>query len=192
MDKRQHEKFPDVRNIDAPYKDTAYSFASAIEIYKHMGGSDLEPGQMIFHEPTERSTVSHSPTFVPQGEVPVDENSASSRHDLEVYPTTSTVGVGWGDYSRFQHWQRHGRAIKPNMVPEKPFERELPPRVTFVSHTGGSSTTIRTDHEELRMPMGEPPETLHEKLHKKSNFAGPRKQPTRNSINPSTGSDANW
>jgi hypothetical protein len=53
---------------ERPSLDTPHRFARGLAIWKNMGGGDLAPGQMIYHDPSARSLLSESTEFVQQSD----------------------------------------------------------------------------------------------------------------------------
>ncbi|KAL6923440.1 hypothetical protein ACHAPO_001605 [Fusarium lateritium] len=180
----------DVWTMDEPYNDTACMFASAIDTYRHMSGSDLQPGQTVLNDPTARSRVSQSPTLILNSEVPVDENSATSRSHIEVYPTPRAVGAGWGDYARLQHWQGHGRVVELDMVPERTFEKKVSEKVSTVPPPGTQSVTVDIDCKAF-VSDSACPKTLREHKESTYNRRG-HKKPTRERKVPLVGEIDGW
>ncbi|KIL84361.1 hypothetical protein FAVG1_12381 [Fusarium avenaceum] len=180
-DQRKPVKYRDMMTMDAPWKDTQKIFGSAIDTYKAMSGNEWEPGMLLFRDPETRSTMSHSSDFIPPSEMPVGEPSATFHAHTPVYPTPSGVGCGWGDYSRFQQWQSHGRVIKPSMVPDKTWSSAPSKSFAFVEDApgGGETIIVNAEHAAFQPEQNEEIQSLRDRLVKKKSYQ-PAPSNTRN------------
>ncbi|OBS19878.1 hypothetical protein FPOA_11603 [Fusarium poae] len=160
---------------ERPSLDTPHRFARGLAIWKNMGGGDLAPGQMIYHDPSARSLLSESTEFVQQSDVPPGEASATHQDHIESYTTPAIPSQGWGDYLRFQAWQSHGRPIKKDMVVQKEYETETPKTVTTVTSRGVDPITV--DTSSTAFSTGRNPKTIYQRVNRPRGTYTNNKQP---------------
>ncbi|KAF4984240.1 hypothetical protein FZEAL_528 [Fusarium zealandicum] len=162
-DKRQILKIEDLRETDAPWKDTEYRFASEIATLRQSELPGWQPGQLLGNDPAARAAISHSSFFLPPSQMDPGFASATSRGHLLKFPRPSSVGPNWGDHGPYHEWQLHGRQVKKSFVENKQWRSADPASITYVCAGDPSRTiTIDTNHGDFNLSdlEGEAPERL--------------------------------
>ncbi|KAF5962830.1 putative ATP-binding protein PRP16 [Fusarium bulbicola] len=200
-DDRRPPRHQDVLNHDAPYKDTAHLFSSPIKMHKLCSGVDLQPGQLLGRDPEARSPMSQSTTFVKPSELSASTSSATCRAHMMKYSTPSIVGPDWGDHSRFRQWQLHGRAIKPDMVPNKTWDTTIGSSLEFIldGDAPGAAQKITVDGvgpAKFGIFRDIAPRSVADAMNRKTTAAEKRskhqKETPQDKINKQTGSSRDW
>ncbi|KAF5535834.1 hypothetical protein FMEXI_10624 [Fusarium mexicanum] len=200
-DDRRPPQWQDVLNHDAPYKDTAHLFASSLKMQKLGSGVDLQPGQLLGRDPETRSPVSQSTTFVKPSELSASASSATCRTHMMKYLTPPIVGSGWGHHSRFRQWQLHGRAIKPDMVPNKTWDTTSgsPFELIMDGDRPGAAKKITFDEVDpvkWGIIRDEAPRSIAVAMSRKTTAAEkrpkPRKETPQDKINKQVGGSRDW
>lgn len=163
----------DVFSTDQPTVDAKYFLAKGIEILNNsMTDGKWSPGDLIGANGSDPETKAQSASYAPssQWNQITEPRVATSTGHLKHFDRPPGVGVGWGDFDRFDQWQSAGRCIKPDMVEEGDWSTDRLDSIDYViKGTNETVVTIGPGLESQDLPLRpHTPETLYQALNKRA------------------------
>lgn len=138
-DIRKVDRTEDVMTTDGPSADSDRFLKGDIEMFNRPTTStNQHPGQLLSPDgclPEAKASTLTFSSFVPHGKM-TDRHSATTRCHSPKYLRPPNIGNGWGDYDQFIPWQAWGRQLKPEMVEEKDWIKDLTKPMVFVAEDG--------------------------------------------------------
>ncbi|KAH7185193.1 uncharacterized protein B0J16DRAFT_384252 [Fusarium flagelliforme] len=130
-DRRDIPMLLDVYTTDDPARDTIRIFHTGIAISELADGTHWTPEQLVSCKDETTTMISTSTTFIGRKDLAGGFMSATSMGHHVKYSRPTHAGPGWGDYDEYDIWQRCGRKVTADMVPDTRWRTTLGKTVQF-------------------------------------------------------------
>ncbi|KAI5458788.1 hypothetical protein BGZ63DRAFT_362140 [Mariannaea sp. PMI_226] len=168
-----------VEYIVVPVAEVASLETQGWEIYRAWTDGTWKPGDLIGKDGSDPATKAQSASYATpdRWDQVSDCRSATSTGHVPQHDRPPDVGLGWGGYDQFTHWQACGRLIPKDKVKREEWSTDRMAPVDFVNESGEAVETVQPAVEAHNLPPRPiPPLPLYELLH--GRVGRPNKAPT--------------
>lgn len=158
----------DVFSFDKPVADSGRFLEMGNELASRVATkNNWKPSDLIGENGSDSATKAKTASYAApdQWDKITDPRSATSTGHIPIYPRPEGVGLGWGGYDNFTHWQACGRRITKGMVKKENWSADRIKTTKITSNLGRTFEVPRMLEDETDLPpRPNSPVTLYERL----------------------------
>lgn len=159
----------DVITFDKPVADSARYLEVGNELAcRVMTKGNWKPGDLIGENGSDPATKNKTASYAApdQWDKITDLRSATSTGHIPAHPRPDNVGLGWGGYDKYTHWQACGRQITKDMVKKENWSTDRLRPTKMTSNLGRTIVVPSMLEDEADLPpRPNSPVTLYDLLH---------------------------